>query len=126
MTFFLNQNSKPKTKFFISFVVHGTDDPIEETKIHDPKFEDVANIDVDQQLFQCKLCGKNFQKSKNLRLHLAGGDHNLPQFKHVSDTYIQCESCDMKFVHQSRLRRHVQQGKSKFFFMKSSGCQIKI
>ena len=102
--------------FFISFVVHGTDDPIEETKIHDPKFEDVANIDVDQQLFQCKLCGKNFQKSKNLRLHLAGGDHNLPQFKHVSDTYIQCEQCDMKFVHQSRLRRHVQQGKSKFFF----------
>ena len=66
---------------------------------------------MEQQLFQCNLCGKKFPRTQNLRLHLAGGDHNLPQFRHVSDESIQCEFCDMAFVQQSRMRRHILKGK---------------
>ena len=66
-----------------------------------------------QQLFQCKLCGKTYPRTANLRVHLAGGDHNLPQFRLVSGKSIQCEFCDVRFVQQSRLRRHVLKGKHK-------------
>ena len=91
----------------ILFVVHGMD-PLDDTTDDGPKFEDVANINVEQQLFQCKLCGKKYPRTQNLRVHLAGGDHNLPQFRHLSDKSMSCDFCDMKFVLNSRLQNHIR------------------
>ena len=104
-------HTKLKPIFFWSFLVHGTDESLDDTKDEGPKFEDVALVDMKQQLFQCKLCGKKYPRTANLRVHLAGGDHNLPQFRLVSGKSIQCEFCDTTFVQQSRLRRHMLKGK---------------
>ena len=73
-------------------------------------FEDITTIDEDLNTFMCKPCGKYFETMKNLRRHLSGV-HDLEQFGTISEKSIQCEFCDMAFVQQSRLRRHMLKGK---------------
>ena len=91
------------------FCFSPTDDPLlNDAKDSGPKFEDITTINVDEKLFQCNLCGKTYPRVQNLRVHLAGGDHNLPQFRHVSAEQLSCDFCDMKFVLQSRLRNHIR------------------
>ena len=76
----------------------------------DVNFEDITTIDENLNTFMCKSCGKYFETRQNLRRHLSAV-HDLDQFGTKSEKSIQCEFCDMAFVQQSRMRRHILKGK---------------
>ncbi|KAF5285974.1 hypothetical protein FQA39_LY16485 [Lamprigera yunnana] len=54
---------------------------------------------MDAKPFTCTVCGKNYRKNANLRIHMR---------THTGEKPFECRYCEKRFYHSSHLREHIR------------------
>jgi KRAB domain-containing zinc finger protein len=68
-------------------------------QVRPPTPSSVDQEGVDVKPFTCTICGKNYRKNANLRIHMR---------THTGEKPFECKYCEKRFYHSSHLREHIR------------------